>query len=73
MGKKYNTIAVEQYDVKGNFIRRWNSITEAAEALGIRVSGIVLCCQGRYKTSGKFVWCYAAVEENEICEKEENE
>lgn len=71
--RQYNKKAVNQYDLECNFIRRWDSITEAAEALGIRSSGITLCCQRKYQTSGKFVWRYAKPLENKSCEKTESE
>ena len=71
--RQYNKRAVHQYDLECNFIRRWDSITEAAEALGIRSSGITLCCQRKYQTSGKFVWRYAKPLENKNCEKTESE
>jgi group I intron endonuclease len=47
---------VLQYDLNDNIIKEWSSIKEAAEALGIRETGISLCCNNKLKTSNKYVW-----------------
>ena len=54
-----NTKKVIQYDKQGNFIKVWDYIKQASEALGINNSSIGACCMGRYKTAGGFVWRYA--------------
>lgn len=52
--------AVNQYDMNGNFIRRWDSINEAGKAIGLKSkSNIVMCCQGKYKHCKHFIWRYA--------------
>lgn len=51
--------AVYQYDLKGNFIKKWEYIQKAADCLNIKQSGITCCCQGIYKTSSGFIWKYA--------------
>ena len=51
--------AVNQYDMNGNFIRRWDSINEAAKSLGIKAkSNISMCCSGKYKHCKHFIWRY---------------
>ncbi len=50
--------SVDQYDTEGNFIRTYDSIGQAAKELSIQVNGICLCCQGKLKKSGGFVWKY---------------
>jgi hypothetical protein len=50
----YNPI--NQYDLKGNFIKTWNNIKEASHMLKIKTSSISQCINGKYKTSGGFVW-----------------
>ena len=47
-----------QYDKKGNFIKKWDSIIEASQKLGINHSHISECCGGKYKTTGGYVWRY---------------
>lgn len=49
---------VNQYDLKGNFIKTWNSITEAANELKICGSKITCVCKGSRKTTGGFKWSY---------------
>lgn len=47
---------VLQFDLQGNFIKEWESITKASQTLQINIAGIGGCLQGRYKTSGGFIW-----------------
>lgn len=52
--------AVNQYDMNGDFIKRWDSIKEAAKTLGIKAeSNISMCCSGKYKHCKHFIWRYA--------------
>ena len=59
-------IKVKQFDLKGNFVREWDSIADAAHWLvdngyakkyngGVRQK-ISMCCKGKLKTAYKFVW-----------------
>lgn len=52
-------VTINQYDLDGNFIRSFNSQTEASVCTNTRQSGISLCCKGKTKTSGGFIWKYA--------------
>lgn len=45
-----------QYDLKGNFIKEWESITEASEFYNIKNNSLSQCCNGVSKTCGGFVW-----------------
>lgn len=51
--------AVEQLTIDGQFIQRFNSIKEAAEATGCRATSIQGCCKGRFKSSLGYRWRYA--------------
>lgn len=51
--------AVNQYSKSGNFIKHWDYIKQASNELGASQTGIILCCRGRQKTCGGFVWKYA--------------
>ena len=51
--------AVNQYDTNGNFIKTWDSTSEAAEEVMGFSSNIVKCCKGRIKTYKNFKWEYA--------------
>lgn len=50
------SIPILQYDLKMNLIKEWNSIREAANALGIYESGINACVNGKQKFSKGFIW-----------------
>lgn len=49
---------VNQYNLNGDFIKTWNSITEAAKELKICGSKITCVCKGSRKTTGGFKWAY---------------
>lgn len=52
---------VLQYSLNGEFIKEWNSVYDAAEAVsGVwGASGnIFQCCKGNYKTAYGYVWRY---------------
>lgn len=50
--------AIGQYDKKGNFIKEWSYIREAAQTLGIQGANISACAKGRRKTAGGYIWRY---------------
>jgi hypothetical protein len=55
--RKVNT-PVSQYDLEGNFIKDWPSISEAAR----NVKGdIGNCCRGKSKTAGGYIWKYKII------------
>lgn len=56
--KKANSKIILQYDLEGNFIKKWESVKEASVALNINYSCIGSCAKGRkwYKTAGGFIW-----------------
>lgn len=45
-----------QYDIQENFIREWDSITQATLDLNLNRSSISHCLTGRQKTAGGFIW-----------------
>ena len=50
---------INQYDLKGNLIRQWQSILEASKTLNICSSHITKCCKGKLNKAKDFVWQYA--------------
>ena len=50
---------VDQYDLQGNFIKRWNGMIDVQNELGINRNNINSCCLNIRKTAGGFVWKYA--------------
>lgn len=53
-----NNKKILQYDKEKNFLKEWSSIAEASRKLGLSKSSISLCCSGKYKTCGGFIWKY---------------
>ncbi len=47
-----------QYDLDGNFIREWQSKTDASKALNINQGNINKALTGKYKYCGNFIWRY---------------
>lgn len=43
-----------QYDLEGNFIKEWESITQASQMLGVNISSISACVTGKYKSTRKY-------------------
>ena len=55
--KNYRHQPVLQYDKDGNFIREWDTMTEAETTLNI-THKIHVVCQGKRKTCGGYIWKY---------------
>ena len=53
------SIAVNQYDLKGSFIRRWDSMMDIQREKGFLNVCICNCCKGKQKTSYGYIWKYA--------------
>jgi hypothetical protein len=51
---------VNQYDLAGNFIKKWESINEASKEL--KLKKIWEVCNGKRNKCGNFVWKYAEEE-----------
>jgi hydroxypyruvate isomerase len=50
---------INQYDLNGNFIKRWDSATDISKKLGLNNSNIAQCCKEKLKTAHKHIWKYA--------------
>ena len=55
IGEK-NSKPILQYSLKGEFIKEYNSITQALTDLGKNPSNISACLQGRTKSAYGFIW-----------------
>lgn len=53
-----NSIPVIQCDKDGNFIKRWDSISDASKSLKLHTTDISKVCRGISKTCGKCIWFY---------------
>lgn len=49
---------INQYDLDGNFIKTWDSMTQINKETGICISGICRCCQNKIKYFKSFVFKY---------------
>ena len=49
-------VPILQYDLKGNFIKEWESQKQAALTLNINYQGINNCMLGKTKSSNGFIW-----------------
>lgn len=49
---------VQMLDKQGNLLATFPSTQEARRQTGIAQSSICLCCLGKYKSAGGFVWRY---------------
>ena len=52
-------IKINQYDLNDNFIKLFDSISDAAKETNIERSSIGKCCNRSYKTSGGFKWKFS--------------
>lgn len=57
---------VLQYNLEGDFVAQYESITMASKHTGIPYSGIKGCCHGESNTSYGYIWCF---DSSEIKEK----
>ncbi len=54
--KNYDTIKVTQYDMKGNRVACFASLTEAQAARGVNAGAISLVTKGVYKSAKGYFW-----------------
>lgn len=50
---------INQYDLSGNLVASWESISEACKHIGVDSSRVVRCCKGRLRKTGGYIWKYA--------------
>lgn len=56
LGKGYKK--VNQYDLKGNYIKTWNKVLDITKSMGISKQSISSCCSGKTKTANNYIWRY---------------
>ena len=59
---RYNKMVL-QFDLDGNFIKAYDTITQASKATGVNDTCISDCTRGTQKTAGGFVWYRKPLEE----------
>lgn len=57
-GNNPNHKKVYQFDLKGNFIAEYSSLSEASRIVGVTESGISAVALNRQKTHGGYIWKY---------------
>lgn len=60
VGIENSIVEVSQYTIDGNYIKTFNSMSEASRITGIDVSSISKVCRGIKQTTGGFRWCYGS-------------
>lgn len=55
-----------QFTKSGEFVRRWESITQVRKKLGVNKGNITSCLKGKYKTAGGYIWMYAVINDFSI-------
>lgn len=51
---------INQYDLKDNYIKTWDSMKQYFDANNMKYkTGIIECCKGRHKTAYGYKWKYA--------------
>lgn len=54
------TTHISQYTLNGEFIKEWESVSEAAKSLGKPTANFCACCKGKRKYAYGYIWKYAA-------------
>ena len=55
--KKYYS-PVQQFDLEGNLLATFRSLTEAQKQTGVKLHNVSECCRGNSKTAGGYMWQY---------------
>ena len=58
---KYHITKIYQYNLEGEYLKEYNSISEAENNTKISHSNIVACLKGRRNTAGNYRWSYEKV------------
>lgn len=53
-----NCKTVYQYDLDGNFVQKWESVSEIHKVLGYNKTNISHCCLGKLKSVYGYIWTY---------------
>lgn len=55
---KSRSIPILQFNLDGEFIKKWESGAQVQKDLGFDNSSITKCCKGKYKSVYGFIWRY---------------
>lgn len=51
-------VEILQYDLQGNFIKKWDGAIDAEKTLNISRKQISACLRGKHKSASGFIWKY---------------
>lgn len=54
--KPHQNKIINQFSLDGNFIKQYESITQASQISGVGYGVISYCCRGKGKTAGGYIW-----------------
>lgn len=60
----WKKVAVNQYNLNGEFIKKYETVTKAAEAVGVTKHQVSKCINGKAKTAGGYLWKRCTPEES---------
>lgn len=63
-----NSNIIEQYDLNGEFIERYDTAIQAQRATGAHNSHILRVCRGERKTHKGFIWKFGHIKSDELRE-----
>lgn len=66
LGKRLHYGAINQYDIQGNFIKRYDTIREAALATSTIYGNIVYCAKGLRNIAGGYIWKFVNEDNGEV-------
>lgn len=58
---KTSNKVILQYDINGDLLKEWSSITEASKELKINIGNISACCRQQRRSAGNFIWRFKGV------------
>lgn len=58
IGNKNHCKQILQYDKEHNFLKQWDSLTEASRFYGITIESISHCLKNKTKTAAGYIWRY---------------
>lgn len=53
---RFSSVPVVKYDLDGNYIEQYNSMTDAANSIGGNTTMISYCCKGKRPTAYGYIW-----------------
>ena len=62
-------VPVDQYDLEGNFIKSYKSMSFASEETGVPIATICVSCSKKYQTAKQWMWKYSNNSEVPIFKK----